>query len=250
MREYRRLSVALRNLTICCTAPGPPVTDLTEILGSVNQDPLVANTALYDLHLTTGSPASQAGSVIGGLAVFGIDNTGRDHDGLPRPAIPAIGAYELPDTTAAYTFDVKSATAGQIEPFAAGFDRLGVRRQSGRRHRPGESAAGNHAGWHDGNSDRCAGVARAALLFYVSPTQINWEIPDGAAPGTATVTIANVSGTSQSGSIQIGAVSPGLFELNASGLAAAWVLPVISGAAQNPQAVYQLNSTGGGSLAD
>jgi uncharacterized protein (TIGR03437 family) len=35
-----------------------------------------------------------------------------------------------------------------------------------------------------------------------------------------------------------------LFALNAAGLAAAWVLPVISGVAQNPQAVYQLNSTG------
>jgi len=222
---------------------GPPVTDLTEILGSLNQDPLLANTALYDLHLTTGSPASHAGSVIGGLAVFGIDNTGRDHDGLPRPAIPAIGAYELPDTTG-ITFDVRLATAGQIEPFAADsiVSAYGANLAAGtvQASLPLETTL-------DGTTvtlTDAAGVARAALLFYVSPTQINWEIPDGAAPGTANVTIANVAGTSQSGSIQVGGASPGLFALNAAGLAAAWVLPVISGVAQNPQAVYQLNSTG------
>jgi len=86
------------------------------------------------------------------------------------------------------------------------------------------------------------GVSRAALLFYVSPAQINCEIPDGTASGGATVTIANMNGTIQTGTIEIGAVSPGLFELNASGLVAAWVLPVVSGVAQNLQAVYRLNS--------
>jgi uncharacterized protein (TIGR03437 family) len=89
-----------------------------------------------------------------------------------------------------------------------------------------------------------AGLSRAALLFYVSPTQVNWEVPDGTAPGPATVTISNMNATSQTGAIQIGAVSPGLFELNTTGLAAAWVLPVISGAGQNLQAVYQANSAG------
>jgi uncharacterized protein (TIGR03437 family) len=89
-----------------------------------------------------------------------------------------------------------------------------------------------------------AGVSRAALLFYVSPTQINCEIPDGTAPGAATVTIANMNGTSHTGTVQIGAISPGLFELNTSGLAAGWVLPVISGAEQKLQAVYQPTSMG------
>jgi len=74
---------------------GPPVANLTEIVGSVNGDPQVVSPSLPDLHLAPGSPANQAGSAIGGLTVFGIDNTGRDHDGLPRPAIPAIGAYEI-----------------------------------------------------------------------------------------------------------------------------------------------------------
>ena len=87
-----------------------------------------------------------------------------------------------------------------------------------------------------------AGVARPAPLFFVSPGQINFEIPAGTATGTATVTIQNPNGTIQSTTIQIGSVSPGIFELNGSGLVAAWVLPVISGAQQPLQPVYQLVS--------
>jgi len=51
-----------------------------------------------------------------------------------------------------------------------------------------------------------------------------------------------MDGTGQTAAIQIGAVSPGLFQLNSSGLAAAWVVPVISGAGQAQQAVFQVNS--------
>jgi uncharacterized protein (TIGR03437 family) len=89
-----------------------------------------------------------------------------------------------------------------------------------------------------------AGVARQAPLFYVSPSQINFEIPTGTVTGTATVTIQNQNGTIQSTTIQIGGVSPGIFELNGSGLAAAWVLPVISGTQQPLQPVYQVVAGG------
>src|SRR5208283_983653 len=87
-----------------------------------------------------------------------------------------------------------------------------------------------------------AGVARQAPLYYVSPLQINFEIPAGTAAGTATVTIHNQNGTIQSTTIQIGGVSPGIFELNGAGLVAAWVLPVISGTQQPLQPVYQVAS--------
>jgi uncharacterized protein (TIGR03437 family) len=219
---------------------GSAVTDLTEIVGSVNENPLVVSTSLPDLHLTSGSPAAQAGFIIDGATVFGIDNTGRDHDGLPRPLIPAIGAYEIPYTTGA-SFVVASATAGQIEPFAAN----SIVSVYGANLAVGTAQATLPLGITlDGATvtlTDSAGVSRAALLFYVSPTQINCEIPDGTAPGAATVKIANGNGTSQTATIQIGAVSPGLFELNTAGLAAAWVLPVISGVAQNLQAVYESN---------
>jgi uncharacterized protein (TIGR03437 family) len=222
---------------------GPAVTDLTEIVASVNQNPMVASTSLPDLHLTTGSPADQAGSIIDSTAVYGTDNTGRDHDGLPRPAIPAIGAYEIPNATA-ITLIVKSATAGQIEPFAADSIVSAYGANLAATTALATVPLGTTLGGATVTVTDTAGVSRAALLFYVSPTQINWEIPDGSVPGDATVTIASTNGTSQTGTIQIGAVSAGLFELNASGLAAAWVLPVISGVAQNLQAVYQLNSSG------
>jgi uncharacterized protein (TIGR03437 family) len=220
---------------------GPPVTDLTEIVGSMNEDPLLVSTSLPDLHLTSGSPAAQAAFSVGGVAVFGIDNTGRDHDGFPRPAVPAIGAYEIPYTSET-PFVVASATAGQVEPFAAD----SIVSAYGANLAVGTAQATLPLGIALDDTTvtltDSAGVSRAALLFYVSPTQINCEIPDGAAPGAATVTIASRNGASQTAAIEIGAVSPGLFELNTSGLAAAWVLPVISGVAQNLQAVYQSNS--------
>ena len=87
-----------------------------------------------------------------------------------------------------------------------------------------------------------ADVARQAPLYFVSPSQINFEIPAGTASGTATVSIQNQNGTIQSTTIQIAGVSPGIFALNGSGLVAAWVLPVISGAQQALQPVWQLES--------
>lgn len=74
---------------------GTPLEDLTQILGSVNANPLLVSTSLPDLHLTAGSPASLAGTAVGAIAVFGVNNTGRDHDGLLRGSLPSIGAYEL-----------------------------------------------------------------------------------------------------------------------------------------------------------
>jgi uncharacterized protein (TIGR03437 family) len=87
-----------------------------------------------------------------------------------------------------------------------------------------------------------AGVARDAPLFYISPLQINFEVPASTATGMASVNIQNQNGNTQTATIQIGSVSPGLFELNGSGLVAAWVLPVISGIQQPLQPVYQIVS--------
>jgi uncharacterized protein (TIGR03437 family) len=84
--------------------------------------------------------------------------------------------------------------------------------------------------WLNGNSvtvTDSAGVARPAPLYFVSPGQVNFEIPSGTATGTATVTFQNQNGTIQSTTISIGGVSPGIFPLNGSGLVAAWALPVM-----------------------
>jgi hypothetical protein len=74
---------------------GSPILNLTEIVASVNANPQVVSTSTPDMHLTAGSPAIGAGAVIGSISVFGTNNTARDQDGLLRPAVPSIGAYEL-----------------------------------------------------------------------------------------------------------------------------------------------------------
>jgi len=65
------------------------------------------------------------------------------------------------------------------------------------------------------------GTARLAPLFYVSPTQINFEIPPGTAEGTAAVSIGppGMSGASFTGfgNLEVARVAPGLFTADASG---------------------------------
>lgn len=138
---------------------------------------------------------------------------------------------------------VKLATAGQVEPFAAesivaayGTDLAGETASVATLPLP-TSLDGNIVTVTDS-----ASVARQAPLFYVSSSQINFEIPAGTATGTATVMFQNQNGTTQSATISIGSVSPGIFGLNGSGLVAAWVLPVISGTQQPLLPVYQIVS--------
>jgi uncharacterized protein (TIGR03437 family) len=61
-----------------------------------------------------------------------------------------------------------------------------------------------------------SGNERTAGLFYVSPNQINYQIPPGTANGVATVTIASASGT-MTGTAQIQSTAPGLYTANATG---------------------------------
>src|SRR5262249_34605865 len=61
------------------------------------------------------------------------------------------------------------------------------------------------------------GTERAAPLFFVSPTQINFQVPPGTAPGKALVTILKAGETVAAASPQIVRVSPGLFSTDASG---------------------------------
>jgi uncharacterized protein (TIGR03437 family) len=76
-----------------------------------------------------------------------------------------------------------------------------------------------------------AGTSRLAPIFFVSPTQFNFQIPPGTVPGNATITFSNTNGASSTGSINIANVAPGLFTANASGrgLAAAQALRVRGG---------------------
>jgi uncharacterized protein (TIGR03437 family) len=61
-----------------------------------------------------------------------------------------------------------------------------------------------------------SGATAALPLFYAGPTQINAEIPQTASTGTATLTITTPSGT-QTASVMLAAVAPGLFAANQNG---------------------------------
>jgi uncharacterized protein (TIGR03437 family) len=75
-----------------------------------------------------------------------------------------------------------------------------------------------------------AGVTMQAPLFYVSPEQINYAIPDGTAVGTATVTIQSGTGTFVAQQ-QIVSVAPGIF--GANGFAVGAAVKAVSGAQQS-----------------
>ncbi len=62
-----------------------------------------------------------------------------------------------------------------------------------------------------------AGIERAARLFFVSPAQVNYQIPPDTAPGLAVVTIRSGDGAISMDTVEIAPVAPGLFTANAAG---------------------------------
>ncbi len=83
---------------------------------------------------------------------------------------------------------------------------------------------------------------RLAGLIYVSPSQINFQIPSGTATGMATVSINNSFGSSATVPIQ--AVAPALFSVNSRGVAAATAVAVmIPSTRQFPVPVFQCGDT-------
>jgi uncharacterized protein (TIGR03437 family) len=65
------------------------------------------------------------------------------------------------------------------------------------------------------------GAETRALLFYVSPTQVNYQIRPNTAIGEATIIIVSGDGSSAFSTVQIAAVAPGLFTANQNGRGAA-----------------------------
>lgn len=85
-----------------------------------------------------------------------------------------------------------------------------------------------------------AAVSRSAGLIYISPTQINFQIPTGTATGNAAVSINN--GTPIP--VQIQPAAPALFSVNSRGVAAATAVAVaIPSTMQFPVPVFQCADT-------
>jgi uncharacterized protein (TIGR03437 family) len=76
------------------------------------------------------------------------------------------------------------------------------------------------------------GNERFAPLFFVSPSQINYQIAPGILIGNTTATITSGSGAVATGSMLVEPVAPGLFAANANGqgVAAAVALRIRNGA--------------------
>jgi uncharacterized protein (TIGR03437 family) len=89
------------------------------------------------------------------------------------------------------------------------------------------------------------GTERLAPLFYISPEQVNWQIPAGTAAGAATVTITSTLDGISVSSLQIASVSPSLFAANASGqgVAAALILHVKTDGTQVYDPVARFDAT-------
>src|SRR5262245_7603411 len=88
-----------------------------------------------------------------------------------------------------------------------------------------------------------AGTERPAPLFFVSPGQINYQIPPGTAPGAATLTIMREGAMALTGSVSVNPVVPGLFSANATGEgpAAAVVIRVAPDDSQTVEPVFQFD---------
>jgi uncharacterized protein (TIGR03437 family) len=91
------------------------------------------------------------------------------------------------------------------------------------------------------------GISRSAELFYVSPTQVNYEVPPGVATGTASVTVSVNGNPVAFGSTQIAAVAPGIYSADSSGkgVAAAIVVTVHADGTSGFVYASQCSSAGG-----
>ncbi len=84
------------------------------------------------------------------------------------------------------------------------------------------------------------GAQLPAAIAYASPTQVNYQVPSGAASGVGKVTIT-AGGTAVSGTVNIAAVYPGLFKATVDNLAAAQVVTA-SGTKQVSASAIDLSS--------
>ena len=91
-----------------------------------------------------------------------------------------------------------------------------------------------------------AGTNRLGRLYFVSPGQINFEVPAATAVGNATVTAYAGSGLVSTATVAIKNTAPGIFTANGngSGVPAALGLRVTPAGAQSPVNVFQCNAAG------
>lgn len=88
------------------------------------------------------------------------------------------------------------------------------------------------------------GTTRSAPLFFVSPTQINFQVPAGTAAGSATISVLLNGSAVGQGNVTIANVAPGLFTANVTGkgVPAAVVYRIKADGTQSYEPVAQYDS--------
>jgi uncharacterized protein (TIGR03437 family) len=91
------------------------------------------------------------------------------------------------------------------------------------------------------------GVERLAPSFFVSPTQVNFQVPPEVATGKASIAVTSGDNTISFGAVNIAKVAPGIFTANSSGrgLAAAVVLRITANGTQSYEAMTRFDSASG-----
>lgn len=88
------------------------------------------------------------------------------------------------------------------------------------------------------------GKPSQALLFFVSPGQVNYEVPASVALGPAKVTVKSGDGVTSTGLVSIAAVEPSLFTFNSDGLIAGNILRVTADGRQIFENLFTQDSAG------
>ena len=91
------------------------------------------------------------------------------------------------------------------------------------------------------------GTERGAPLFYASPGQINFVVPDGTVPGPATF-VVHTAAASQTALAAVASVAPRLFSMNGTGSGVAAATAILTQAGnpqlQSPLQVFQCTASG------
>jgi uncharacterized protein (TIGR03437 family) len=150
------------------------------------------------------------------LASFGEDESGEIYVVDLRGRIFRIAAPSVATTVSAASYSGDSvATESIVSAFGSNFSTTTQSAPSGQE--LPTTLAGASISVRD-----AAGTERFAPLFFVSPMQINYQIPPGTVSGNAIITITNTSlfGVA-SGTANITDIAPGLFTANANGVGVA-----------------------------
>lgn len=194
---------------------------------------LFADLVNNNYRLKTGSPALNAGTAV---------SVSEDIDGISRPQGSAadIGCHEMAVNAAAHVSaaSYRGVTLAPESIIAAFGSNLATATLGATTVPLPTSLAGTTVKVRDS-----LGAERLAPLFFVSPTQVNYQVPAGTANGIASIVITSSNGQSSQTAVQIASVAPGLFTADSSGqgLAAAYVLRIKANGSQQSEPIAQFD---------